>query len=172
MRKVIETSPAGYRLALMPQRVDASYFVELVARADGIHHDNPRVAMELLAEALNLWRGPALIDTGQGALCRMAYVRLSEIKLTAQELRFNVMLKLGLHDSALAELEQLHAQYPLRERLCDQLMTALYLSGRQPDAVAAYHRMRQRLINSMGLEPGHTLQEKFQAVLRQKVIIP
>lgn len=172
MWNVIETSPAGYRLALLPQHVDASFFVELVARADAIHHDNPRLAMALLAEALELWRGPALIDTGQGALCRMAYVRLTEIKLTAQERRFNVMFKLGLHDTALVELEQLHAQYPMRERLCDQLMTALYLSGRQADAVAVYHRMRQRLVNSLGLEPGHTLQAKFQAVLRQKVPIP
>lgn len=172
MWETIETSPAGYRLVLLPQLVDASYFIELVSRADRVYLNDPWAAMALLTEALELWRGPALVDTGQGALCRMAYVRLTEIKLTAHERHFDVMLRLGLFDRVIAELEQLHARYPLRERLCEQLMTALYRSGRQADAVTVYHRTRQRLATGLGLEPGHALQARFQQVLRQKVSVP
>jgi DNA-binding SARP family transcriptional activator len=72
-----------------------------------------------------------------------------------------------MHRFVITELEQLHAQYPLRERFCEQLMTALYRSGRQADALDAYHRTRQRLSQDLGLEPGRALRDKFHEILRQ-----
>nr|MDT0667653.1 AfsR/SARP family transcriptional regulator [Micromonospora sp. DSM 115978] len=76
-------------------------------------------------------------------------------------------LRLGTHDAIVSDLEQLHARYPLRERFCEQLMTALYRNGRQSEALDTYHRTRQRLSDELGLDPGRALREKYREILRQ-----
>ncbi|MCD0484733.1 AfsR/SARP family transcriptional regulator [Streptacidiphilus sp. ASG 303] len=167
LRDTVQTSAAGYALALPQEAVDAFRFERLVAEAETVQGTQPARAVELLTGALGLWRGPALLDTGQGLSCRMAYTRLEGVRLTAYEHLFDARLRLGQHRAVVAELEQLHARYPLREHFCEQLITALYRSGRQAEALDTYHRTRRRLADSLGLEPCRSLRTRFQEVLRQ-----
>ncbi|MFG2309380.1 BTAD domain-containing putative transcriptional regulator [Streptomyces sp. NPDC048566] len=167
-RALIGTSTFGYVLSIPEHRVDALRFCDLVRRAALLQESDPAGAVRLLTEGLALWRGPALLDAGHGMLCRMASTRFTETRLTAWEQLFDAQFVLGMHRSAVTELEQLHAQYPLRERFCEQLITALYRTGRQAEALDAYHRTRQRLSQGLGLEPGHALRARFQEILRQE----
>src|SRR5207244_12906821 len=83
-----------------------------------------------------------------------------------REARAEALLALGRHAGLVGELEALVADYPLRERLRAQLMLALYRSGRQADALAVYQDARRTLVDELGLDPGRTLQELEQAILR------
>src|SRR5262249_50750234 len=65
------------------------------------------------------------------------------------------------------ELEALVRDQPLREGPRRLLMLALYRSGRQADALAAYRDARETLVDELGLEPGQALQQLEQAILRQ-----
>ncbi|MFG3146034.1 BTAD domain-containing putative transcriptional regulator [Streptomyces sp. NPDC048243] len=167
-RDLIGTSNFGYVLSIPDRRVDALHFCDLVRRAALLQDSDPGGAVRLLTEGLGLWRGPALLDAGHGMLCRMASTRFTETRLTAYEQLFEAQFTLGMHRDVVTELEQLHAQYPLRERFCEQLITALYSTGRQAEALDAYHRTRQRLSQGLGLEPGHALRARFQEILRQE----
>ncbi|MFK0288928.1 BTAD domain-containing putative transcriptional regulator [Streptomyces sp. NPDC090442] len=167
LRDVIATSPSGYALTGTDIEVDAVRFAELVRRAESLGDGRPEEAAALLTEATDLWRGPALVDTGQGDTCRMAFSRLQQTRITAAEKLFDLRLRLGQHLSILSELEHLHAMYPFHERFCAQLITALYRSGRQADALDAYSQMSERLSHSLGLDPGRDLQSKFYGILRQ-----
>lgn len=165
LRELIETTHSGYLLRVDPDAVDSLRFGRIVSDAEERYRGQQERMIELLAGALGLWRGPALLDTGHGLICRTAYVRLEETRLVANEMLIDAKLVLGQHQILVPEIEQLCLQYPLRERFCEQLMTALYLSGRQADALDAFHRTRHKLANDLGLEPAPSLQAKFQEIL-------
>lgn len=167
LRAIIETSPSGYALISPEVEVDAARFEGLVQRAESLGDAALEKSAELLTTATGLWRGPALVDTGQGAICRMAYSRLQQTRIAASEGLFDIRLKLNQHHSLIRDLEQMHAMYPFHERFCAQLITALYRSGRQADALDAYSQMVERLSRSLGLDPGRDLQSKFYGILRQ-----
>ncbi|MEV8394263.1 MULTISPECIES: AfsR/SARP family transcriptional regulator [unclassified Streptomyces] len=167
LRNVIQTSPTGYVLELTEENVDASRLLHLVSRADAACARDPQEAVDLLNEAVSLWRGPALIDAGHGMICQVAYTQLEEVRLGAYERLFDIRLRLDHPRAVIPGLEQLHAKYPLHERFCEQLITALYLSGRQADALNTYHRTREYLSQHLGLQPGHGLRDRFQDILRQ-----
>lgn len=167
LREIIETSPTGYALTASRVEVDAARFEALVQRAELCGDDELEEAASLLTEATALWRGPALVDTGQGALCRMAYTRLQQTRITACEKLFDVRLKMNQHRSLISDLEQMHSMHPFHERFCAQLITALCRSGRQADALDAYSRMCERLSHNLGLDPGRELKSKFYGILRQ-----
>ena len=117
--------------------------------------------------ALSLWRGPALADFAYESFAQAAIARLEEIRLAAVELRIDADLALGRHDELVGELEALVAEHPLRERLREYLMTALYRSGRQAEALDAYQDARRALVDELGIEPSPALQELERAILRQ-----
>ncbi|HET6357775.1 AfsR/SARP family transcriptional regulator [Streptomyces sp.] len=165
LRQIVETSPSGY--ALTGAEVDAACFEERVRHAESLGDEDLEAAAALLTEATALWRGPALVDTGQGVICRIAYSRLQQTRIAACEKLFDIRLKLDQHRSLISDLEQMHAMYPFHERFCAQLITALYRSGRQADALDAYSQMCERLSHSLGLDPGHDLKSKFYGILRQ-----
>ncbi|MEU1695273.1 AfsR/SARP family transcriptional regulator [Streptomyces hirsutus] len=167
LRKVIETSPSGYALIGSEIEVDVIRFEKIVRRAESLDDGHLEEAAALLTEATKLWRGPALMDTGQGDICRMSYSRLQQLWLTASEKLFDIRLQLNQHRLILSELEQMHATYPYHEHFCAQLITALYRTGRQADALDTYSQMCERLAHSLGLDPGRDLQERFHGVLRQ-----
>ena len=121
-----------------------------------------------MRDALSLWRGPALADFGYESFAQTAIARLEEIRLAAVELRIDADLALGRHDDLVGELEALVAEQPLRERLRGHLMTALYRSGRQAEALDAYKDARRALVDELGIEPSTALQELEQAILRQE----
>ena len=101
-----------------------------------------------------MWRGGVLADLADYAFTRPEAARLEELRLAAVEARIDADLALGRHDALTAELEQLVAEHPLRERLHGQLMLALYRGGRQADALAAYRRVRDLLAGELGIDPG------------------
>ncbi len=123
----VEQSAAGYRLAVTPDDVDALRFERLVARGAA-------------AEALALWRGPALADAGDFA--EPFARRLEELRLEATVTFLTGEVDAGRAAARAGELEALVAEHPLHEKLTGLLMRALAAAGRQADALAAYEALR------------------------------
>ncbi|MER5423990.1 BTAD domain-containing putative transcriptional regulator [Streptosporangium roseum] len=156
----------GYRLRLGDgDEIDAVLFQSLVARARTASAAPARAA--LLTRALGLWRGPAYVDFADEELVRAAEQRLAEQRLTALEDQAEARLELGEHPLLIGELADLVAQHPLRERLRAVQLQALYLAGRQSEALASYARLRTTLANEFGLDPGPELAALHEAILRQ-----
>jgi DNA-binding SARP family transcriptional activator len=162
---VIERAGPGYRLALEPEAIDARRFERLVSAALEGRATDPEAAGRHLEEALALWRGPALADFADEGWARADAVRLEELRLTAMEARFDVLLDTGRHTSAVPELDQAVEAHPLRERFCAQLILALYRSGRQAEALRAFERTRAHLADELGLDPTPELSRLAAAVL-------
>jgi predicted ATPase/DNA-binding SARP family transcriptional activator len=164
----IVTRPPGYVLVAHDGEVDADRFAALVRQGESaLASADPRQASELLHSALALWRGPALADLAYESFAQGGAAALEEQRLAAVELRLEADLALGRHADLVAELEMLVREHPLRERLRAQLMLALYRSGRQGEALAAYQEARRILVDELGLDPGADLRELEQAILRQ-----
>jgi predicted ATPase/DNA-binding SARP family transcriptional activator len=166
---LLRTSPTGYSLDVDPDRIDAGRFTRLAAQGRELQlTGDPRAAVDTLSEALALWRGPAL-DEFDDDMIDGERVRLAEDRLACLEDRLDAELALGRHDAITGELEALVIEHPGRERLWAQLMTALYRSGRQTDALAAYKSARTRLVDEFGIEPGPALQALELSILDQTV---
>src|SRR4051794_36991035 len=167
---ILVTRAPGYQLAVDPEAVDAYRFEGLLARArrDSAAHE-PSAAVAGLDEALALWRGAALADVGDAEWIEAESTRLEELRLAAREDRLELLLDLGRHGEAVADLERLATLHPLRERLHPLLLLALYPAGRQADALGVYHRLRRRLADELGIDPGPDLQALAEAILRQQV---
>jgi DNA-binding SARP family transcriptional activator len=166
---VIVTQAPGYVARLEPAALDAARFEALVAegrrQATGGAHEQAAVT---LREALALWRGPVLADVADAPLARAEAARLEEDRLGATEERVEADLACGRHGELVAELDALTRAHPLRERLWGQRIIALYRSGRQTEALRAYHELRQLLAEEMGLEPSAALAALEGAMLRQE----
>ena len=160
----IESHPTGYRLAVNWAEIDAHVFARLAA--DGRHAlaggDHPR-ASKLLREALQLWRGPALVDA---PLAEAEATRLDELRMTATEDLFEAELTDGDTANIVAELRQLIGRNPLRERPRALLMRALYAAGRQAEALEVFEEARTLLADELGTDPSPELAETHMAVLR------
>ena len=115
--------------------------------------------------ALGLWRGTALEDVADDEFVRGEVARLEELRWVTIERRMDLLLRLGRHSEAAGVLSDLVGQMPLRERLREQLVLALYRSGRQADALRAYDAARKTLSEELGLDPGSDLQALERAVL-------
>jgi predicted ATPase/DNA-binding SARP family transcriptional activator len=165
--EVLVTQPPGYLLAVEPEHVDAGLFERLLADASGIGEDRPRAAGDILDQALSLWRGPALVEFADEPFAAAEAGRLDELRLVAMERRFDVDLAVGAHDELVGELRAFTALHPLRERPRSQLMLALYRSGRQAEALAAFTAYRLLLEDELGLEPSEPLRAQQAAILRQ-----
>jgi DNA-binding SARP family transcriptional activator len=165
---LLVTKSPGYVLRLEPDSLDLHRFERLVDEGRSLlGRGQADDAAERLREALSLWRGPPLADFTYESFAQTAIARLEEIRLAAVELRIETDIVLGRHDELVAELEALIAEHPLRERLRSCLMTALYRSGRQAEALAAYQDARRTLVDGLGIEPSTALQELERAILRQ-----
>ncbi|MBY8881356.1 winged helix-turn-helix domain-containing protein [Streptomyces sp. PLK6-54] len=163
----IEGHPAGYRVVTDPAEVDAHRFQRTAADGrDALAAGDAQGAAELLRDALGLWRGPALADVRDAPFAAAQAVRLEELRLGALEDRVEADLALGRHRALVAELGELVAARPLRERLRAQLMRALYGSGRQSEALEAYETARRTLADTLGADPGPELAAVHLAVLR------
>ncbi len=150
----VEQSAVGYRLAVAPDDVDALRFERLVAEG-------------AVAEALALWRGPALAAAGDFA--EPFARRLEELRLEATVALLTQELDAGRATARVGELEALVAEHPLHEKLTGLLMHALAAIGRQADALAAYEALRARLAEELGIDPGPQLQAVHLEVLRGKI---
>jgi DNA-binding SARP family transcriptional activator len=119
----------------------------------------------MLAEALGLWRGPALVDVQAGHVLELEVQGLEEARMQVLSQRIEADLRLGRHAVLLRELRMLVAQHPLHETLCGQFMLALYRSGSAWRALEAYQRLRRTLSRELGIEPSWQLQRLHQAML-------
>jgi DNA-binding SARP family transcriptional activator len=124
-----------------------------------------RQVSSLLAGALSLWRGEPLADVPSAALARRELGGFGELRLRLVEVRVDADLHLGRHSELVAELRQLAAEHPLRERLRAQLMPACYRCGQQAAAPEVYRDARETLTDELGIEPGHELREMQQKIL-------
>ncbi|MET9899230.1 BTAD domain-containing putative transcriptional regulator [Streptomyces sp. NPDC006446] len=161
----IDRRPPGYVLRAPHSTIDLLEFEQLdregrTALGRGRH----REASTLLSRALGLWRGAALGNVTE-YLAGAELARLEELRLHALESRVEADLELGRHEQLTAELAGLVAEFPLREKLRAQLMTAFFRCGQQADALHTYHEGRKVLDEQLGIEPGEALGATYQAVL-------
>jgi DNA-binding SARP family transcriptional activator/DNA-binding CsgD family transcriptional regulator len=167
---LLTSDPAGYTLRIEPECVDATAFERLIGHPRGRRSDLSAAAaaeaVRALDEALSLWRGEPLSGL-PGPFAERERVRLDELRLAALEQRAEAVLTLGEYDELGAELTALVQQYPLRERLRELLMLALYRGGQPAEALEVFRDARAKLVEELGVEPGAGLQRLHARVLAQ-----
>jgi DNA-binding SARP family transcriptional activator len=155
----------GYELVADAVHVDVDVFDRMIAQARHAQQAGQReIASELLAEALRLWRGAALVDVRLPGIRGIAEA-LDERRLLAVATKAEVDLALGRADAVAAELSVWVIDYPLHERLRALLMQALYECGCRADALRLYRAGREMITTELGLEPGFELQRVHQRIL-------
>jgi len=167
----VESHPAGYRLAVPADAVDAPRFERLAASGRAQLRDDPAGAAATLRTALALWRGPALADVAGAEFARAPVARLTELWLTSTEHRVAAELRLGAGPALVAELSELVAAHPLREPLIGALMRALSAAGRPSAALSVYEQARGRLAAQLGVDPSAELAALHLAVLRGESLV-
>lgn len=160
----------GYQLGVDPQAVDACQFRILLERAAA--SIDPVGRVDLLRTALDLWRGPVLVDAANGWTRDQLCSDLEEQRLAATEEFMAVSLALRREREVLPELTRVANAHPGRERLVGLLMRAFYQCGRRAEALAAYQRTRTFLAEELGLDPGVELRDLHQAILRDELALP
>ena len=165
---VLATTSTGYQLNAPEETIDSRRFERLAAegRAALFAGDSEQAA-RLLAEAGDLWRGPALADVAYAEFAAHEAARLEELRLSTFEDLADAKLSLGSHEQLIPRLQSFVGSEPLRERARGQLMLALYRAGRQADALAEYRAARETLVEEVGIEPGPALQTLERAILVQ-----
>jgi DNA-binding SARP family transcriptional activator len=166
---VLVTSPPGYAIQLSQDAVDAWSFEDEIHQAAGL--DDPVAVHNQLSSALASWRGPAFQEFGGMAWADLEASRLEELRLMATERLANAALRLGRAAQAVAGLDRLTAEHPLREEAWRLLALALYQSGRQGDALSALRRARARLAADLGVDPGPALRELERDILAQAPLL-
>jgi DNA-binding SARP family transcriptional activator len=166
--RVLARRSPGYVLQVEGGQVDAIRFERRLAHArellDGGHAPQAR---RVVAEALGWWRGPAYADFAFEPFAAGAIARLEELRLTAEEVHGEAMLRSGDAATAVAQMEHLSAEHPLRERFRELLVWALYGSGRQADALRECDAARALLREELGVDPGPGLARLEAQVLEQ-----
>lgn len=165
----IETRPGGYRLAVEELSVDVIELAELTAPGLGPAEDAS--TLERLTRALALWRGDSLVDIADTDLGRGEAARLDELRLSITEARFECLLATGAQAELVHDVEAFTLEHPYRERTHAVLMQALHDLGRQADALAAYQRLRTRLVEDLGIEPSPELRALEADILGQRLAV-
>ncbi|MGH9260708.1 MAG: AfsR/SARP family transcriptional regulator, partial [Acidimicrobiales bacterium] len=165
----LRTRPGGYQLVIAEDAVDVLRFERAIAGARLARSEGaaPDAVGRAFRDALDWWVGPALADINGEPFVVGERRRLDEIRLSATEDYFAAELAAARHAEAVGELERMVDRHPLRERLWELLITALYRSGRQADALAAYQRVRRILADELGIEPSTPLRQLEHQVLLQ-----
>jgi pimeloyl-ACP methyl ester carboxylesterase/DNA-binding SARP family transcriptional activator len=169
---LIASVSGGYRLDVSPEALDSSRFLRLVRTAEAYagRQDVAR-ASTLLREALGLWQGDALAGLCVSRFLETTASELDELRLVAVEQRIAFELAEGCHGRLVAELESLVVEHPLRERLWELLVLALYRAGRQAEALRAAASIRRLLAEEVGVSPGTGLRAVEAAVLAQDPVL-
>jgi DNA-binding SARP family transcriptional activator len=167
---LIETVPSGYRFAASVRTLDLVEFRELVKAAAA--EPDPEAELDALRRALGLWSGPPLANIRSESLHRDVVPHLVEEWLRAAERRFDLTLDLGRHREVTAELWTAVRAHPGHERFREQLIEALYRSGRQADALAEYRAVKEYLREELGIFPGAGLRQLEMTILRGEEMAP
>jgi serine/threonine protein kinase/ABC-type glycerol-3-phosphate transport system substrate-binding protein len=162
----IESRPPGYVLHAAEDELDAARFERLLHEAR-LANWSPARTGTLLREALALWSGPAFADLAAEPSLAAEIARLEELRLHAIEERIAADLAEGRQDEVVGELEALTRELPLRERLWELLMLALYRSRRPADALSAFERAREGLARELGVDPSPDLRRLHERILRE-----
>ncbi|TCC64225.1 hypothetical protein E0H73_07340 [Kribbella pittospori] len=160
----IERGPGGYRLRCDVEDLDIAHFDSLLSEA--ARADDPMGERDLLAAALDLWRGDPFDGIDCGWLLDHVAPRLTERYLAAIGRRIELDLAAGRHAESIAELRVLTGRYPLHEAGWEQLLKALNSAGRPTEALAAYAEVRGLLATELGIEPGSQLQGIYRGLLQ------
>ena len=164
-RQIVTCRP-GYRLEVAEDELDLRLFTRLCRDGGAaVRGGDWAAAFGGLGQALGLWRGAPFADAGCERLAREQVPPLSELRLQAAEWRAEAGLALGRHAELVGELAGWCAAEPLRERFAVLRMLALYRSGRQADALAAFQQARRMLVDELGVEPGEELRRLHQQIL-------
>ena len=156
---------AGYTLQVDPAQVDALEVLRLAdAAAELRESGNAAAAVTACTDALAMFRGE-ILPAGTGDWLTPHRARLEQVRLRLAEDHLAARLDLGAAGEVIGELESLVAVHPLRESLWRLLITALYRAGRQADALEAYRRVRERLAEDLGVDPGPELQAVERRIL-------
>ncbi|MET0696022.1 MAG: extracellular solute-binding protein [Acidimicrobiia bacterium] len=159
------TRAPGYLLQVDPEEVDVSRFERLLTEGRGLASHDPSAASLVFAEALSMWRGRVLDDFTYESFAQAEIHRLDSLRLDAVEGRVEADLARGLTHRLVGELEGLVRENPYREQLTALLMTALYRSRRQAEALRAYGQLRERLGSELGIEPSASLRDLEEQIL-------
>lgn len=170
--KVLVTEDGGYCLATGPVSVDYQRYNALDLRGRvAVRAGDQRRGAELLRQALDVWRGPALVNVPAGPLLQAQVHRLEERRLCTTEHRIVAELRLGEHHSLVSELVELTSDLPLHEGLHGHLMLALYRCQRRSEALAVFRSLRTRLVDELGLEPAANLLELEHSILNEDPLL-
>ncbi|MGW2886914.1 AfsR/SARP family transcriptional regulator [Streptomyces griseoruber] len=164
--ELIVTDGTGYRVVLDDDQLDLHLF-NLHARLarEAVAAGRLPEAVDELCAAVDLWRGPVLAGAG-GSLIAAASAALEERHMAVAEQYYELRLELGQAAELVGPLRELVTAHPLRETLRGQLMLALYRSGRQAEALEEFGRVRDLLVEELGIDPGAELTRLYEAILR------
>ncbi|MFE2292903.1 BTAD domain-containing putative transcriptional regulator [Streptomyces sp. NPDC059452] len=161
----IDRKPPGYAMCVGPATFDLREFERLAFDGrEALVAEDFEKAADLLRDALARWNGQPFANASE-YLADAEAPRLLEARAVTLEHRIDADLALGRHQQITGELTGLVAEFPLRERIRCQLMTALCRSGRQADAIHLYHHGRAVLAEELGVNPGEELQAAYRALL-------
>lgn len=164
--RMLVTRSAGYEGRIPQEAIDLCHFENLVKEGtNALLAGEAQRASEVLSDALDLWRGPALIDVPRGQLLEAHAIKMEEIRLNALEMRIDADLQLRRHREVISELKGLIAGNPLSEAFYSRLMRALFLSNRRDEALEAYRKLHRTLAEELGLEPSRSIQQLHYALL-------
>lgn len=164
--EAVASAESGYRLAAAPEAVDLFRFERLAGEgARALAEGDPARAMNLLDDALALWRGPALADLPDR---HTAATRWTARRLDARRARLTAALRLGCAAEVLPELAALCGEHPLDEPLQALRLRALRDAGRTAQALAAYDEVRTLIADRLGTGPGPELTALHEELLRQE----
>ncbi|MGX7671642.1 BTAD domain-containing putative transcriptional regulator [Plantactinospora sp. DSM 117369] len=164
----IETVPGGYRVRASAETVDLVRFRELAKAAESRPHDDQQLV--LLEAALALWNGPVLANVPSETLHRDVVPRLNEERLRVLERLCDLKIQLGFTATALVQLWEATRAYPGNERFAEQLIEALYRTGRQTEAVAEYRRIKDYLSGELGVDPRPRLRRLESNILTGQML--
>jgi DNA-binding SARP family transcriptional activator len=167
---IVRAEAGGYRIAVASDALDLTRFRGRVAAART--ETDPQAELELLRDALDEWRGPLLSNVASDVVHREEVPWLLEERLGAQERAVDLELALGRCREVLPELWELTRAHPDRERFWEQLIEALYRTGRQTEALAQYRDVKGHLRDELGVDPGHALQQLELTILRGDHLAP
>jgi DNA-binding SARP family transcriptional activator len=164
-KAAIVSRPPGYVLDLAAGSVDVEVAESLIDQARRSADHAYRCGQ--LRAALDLWRGQALVDVAGLAWLDEQAERLERLRWHAEQSLIDSRLALGEHAALLPQLERLARDHPFDEQVHQQVMLALYRSGRQADALAAYASLRGALAENLGLDPSRAVRDLETAILQQ-----
>lgn len=165
---VLSTETGGYRLTVGPDDLDIVVFEKLISEGRSL----PSAELVNRTErALALWRGVPFSDLDNPTVAAER-ARFEAMRLDVSEMRLDALGVLGRHDEVVALAEPLVLAHPTRERVVARLMTSLYASGRQSDSLDCYNRLRQELVEQLGIDPSPELQKLEVEILQQRLALP